>query len=240
MKIVVVSGGTKGLGFAIASNLLNDGYRVIIIGRSTNDNVEQLAQKYPTQLILELFDFNDTASIHGLCTTLVKQYGRPYALINNAALGHDGVLATMHDTQISELIRVNVEAPILLTKYLIRPMLINQCGRIINISSIIASTGFNGLAVYGASKAALSGFTKSLCREVGKAGITVNTIAPGYMETEMTSALTGDKLAAIKRRSPLGKLAKSCEVAQAVNYLLSDAASSITGSTMTIDAGSTA
>ena len=123
---------------------------------------------------------------------------------------------------------------------MLRPMLINRGGRIINISSIIATTGFSGLAVYAATKAALAGFTRSLSREVGKAGITVNTVAPGYMETDMTSALQGDKLQAIRRRSPLGRLAKAEDVAQAVSYLLSDKAASVTGSTMTVDAGSTA
>lgn len=150
------------------------------------------------------------------------------------------MLATLHERDIGQLIRVNVEAPILLSKYLLRPMLMNRTGRIINISSIIATTGFSGLSVYGATKAAMSGFTRSLSREVGKAGITVNTIAPGYMETDMTSALQGEKLESIKRRSPLGNLANAQDVAHAVMYLLSDKASNITGSTITVDAGSTA
>lgn len=119
-------------------------------------------------------------------------------------------------------------------------MLINQQGRIINVSSIIASTGFSGLSVYGATKAAMTGFTKSLAREVGKAGITVNTIAPGYMETDMTTGLEGEKLDSIRRRSPLGHLATATDVAQAISYLLSEKAANITGTTLTIDAGSTA
>ena len=116
----------------------------------------------------------------------------------------------------------------------------NRCGRIINISSIIATTGFNGLSVYGATKAALAGFTRSLAREVGKANITVNTLAPGYMETDMTTALQGEKLESIRRRSPLGHLAKVEDAAYAVSYLLSEKAASITGTTITVDAGSTA
>ncbi|MFT7399182.1 MAG: 3-oxoacyl-[acyl-carrier protein] reductase, partial [Rheinheimera aquimaris] len=162
------------------------------------------------------------------------------ALINNAAVGYDGVLATMHNSEINALLNLNVQAPILLTKYLLRPMLLNQSGRIINISSIIARTGFNGLSVYAASKAALEGFTKSLSREVGKAGITVNCVAPGYMQTEMTNSLQGDKLESIKRRSPLGRLATPDDAAGAVLYLLSEQATAITGTTITVDAGSTA
>jgi len=131
-------------------------------------------------------------------------------------------------------------SPILLTKYVSRAMLLNQCGRIVNVGSIIGSTGFNGLSVYGASKSALSGFTKSLSREVGKANITVNTLAPGYMETAMTAGLQGEKLQSIKRRSPLGRLANVDDAAAAAVFLLSDGASSITGTTITVDAGSTA
>ena len=146
----------------------------------------------------------------------------------------------MHESQISELIKVNIEAPIFLTKYASRSMLMKLRGRIINISSIIASTGFNGLSVYGATKASLNGFTKSLARELGKAKITVNTIAPGYMQTAMTSGLQGKKLESIKRRSPLGHLATVTDVAGTVAYLLSNDAKNITGTTITVDAGSTA
>ena len=141
---------------------------------------------------------------------------------------------------IEHLMRVNIQAPILLSKYLVRSMLLNQKGRIINISSIIAQTGFNGLSVYAASKAALEGFSHSLAREVGKAGITVNCVAPGYMQTDMTSSLQGDKLESVKRRSPLGKLATVDDAASMVMYLLSEQASAITGTVITVDAGSTA
>jgi 3-oxoacyl-[acyl-carrier protein] reductase len=165
--------------------------------------------------------------------------GPLYGLINNAALGHDGVLATQHETQIEELIRVNVQAPVLLAKYASRSMLIGGEGRIVQISSIIASTGFNGLAVYGATKAAMIGFTKSLARELGAAKITVNSVAPGYMETEMTSSLGEDQLAKIVRRSPMNKLVDVRDVARAVIYLLSEDARLVTGTTLTVDAGST-
>ena len=146
----------------------------------------------------------------------------------------------MHETDIHELIKVNIEAPILLTKYLSRSMLLNRNGRIVNIGSIIGSTGFNGLSVYGATKSALGGFTKSLSRELGKANITVNVVAPGYMKTQMTEGLQGNKLSSIIRRSPLGRLADVSDAAAAVDYLLSEGASSVTGSIITVDAGSTA
>lgn len=239
-KIVIVSGATKGLGLAISKLLVERGYHVVGISRTNSDEYSELMSNHSSSVFFYSFDFSNTEKISALVKKIVKVYGRPYALINNAALGHDGVLATMHEKDIHELIKVNVEAPILLAKYASRSMLLNRVGRIVNIGSIIGSTGFNGLSVYGATKSALSGFTKSLSRELGKANITVNTLAPGYMETNMTQGLQGDKLAAIKRRSPLGRLASVDDAAQATLFLLSDGAGSITGSTITVDAGSTA
>lgn len=239
-KLIVVTGASKGLGLAIVRSLLAQEYRVAAVSRTHSPELVALGQQYGEDVQFLPFDFANVDGIHALCSDLVQRLGRPYGLINNAALGYDGVLATMHERQIGELLRVNVEAPILLSKYLLRPMLLNQTGRIINISSIIASTGFNGLSVYGATKAALGGFTKSLAREVGKAGITVNEIAPGYMETGMTVGLQGEKLASIKRRSPLGRLATVDDVTGAVLYLLGAQADAVTGTCITVDAGSTA
>lgn len=238
-KLVIITGASRGLGLAICQQLLNANYTVIALARTLSDELTQLKQ-HNTQLHFIATDLSLLDNIQALCADIVKQYGRPYALINNAAVGYDGVLATMHNSEISNLLNLNIQAPILLSKYLLRPMLLNQTGRIINISSIIARTGFNGLSVYAASKAALEGFSKSLAREVGKAGITVNCVAPGYMQTEMTNSLQGDKLESIKRRSPLGRLATPDDAASAVLYLLSEQANAITGTTITVDAGSTA
>lgn len=240
MKTVVVTGGTRGLGLDIVRQLAASGYKAIAVGRHCSDALQALIDEHQDAVVFECYDFNEITHIHDFARRLSTRYGRIYGLVNNAALGHDGVLATMHESQIGALIRINVEAPILLTKYLIRPMLANGTGRVINISSIIASTGFSGLSVYGASKAAIVGFTRSLAREIGKVGITVNAVAPGFLETDMTANLESEKLASIRRRSPLAKLAKVDDVANGVLYLLSDAASSVTGIVLTIDAGSTA
>lgn len=240
MKLIIVTGASKGLGLAICERLLTDGYRVVGISRSKTDDFLALENKYIEQLFSIEYDFSNTSDIQNLVRKITKEYGTIYGLINNAALGYDGVLGTMHESQIKELISVNIEAPILLTKYASRSMLMKLQGRIVNIGSIIATTGFNGLSVYGATKASLSGFTRSLAREVGRAKITVNTIAPGYMKTAMTEGLEGDKLESIKRRSPLGQLATVHDVAGTVSYLLSSDAKNITGTTITVDAGSTA
>ncbi|MFC4656922.1 SDR family NAD(P)-dependent oxidoreductase [Rheinheimera marina] len=238
-ELVVITGASRGLGLALCRQLLNAGYRVLAISRTQPDALLTLAAQQPA-LSLEHADLSNLEQIQGLCNHWVKQYGRPYALVNNAAVGYDGVLATMHNSEIDALLKLNLQAPILLCKYLLRPMLLNQRGRIVNISSIIARTGFNGLSVYAASKAGLEGFSKSLARETGKAGITVNCVAPGYMQTDMTQSLQGDKLDSIKRRSPLGRLATPDDAAGAVVYLLSTQASAVTGTTITVDTGSTA
>ena len=240
MKVVIVTGATRGLGLAIARQCIADGYKVVAVGRMMTEQLDSLLQQHSEQIVFEKFDFVNTTGIHSFAVDLVKRHGRPWGLVNNAAIGTDGVLATMHEKNISELIKINIEAPVLLTKYLLRSMLLNRSGRIINVSSIIASTGFNGLSVYGATKAALTGFTKSLAREVGKANITVNTLSPGFMETDMTSKVQEHKLESIIRRSPLKQLVSVKNVACAVGYLLSDNASCVTGATITVDAGTTA
>lgn len=237
-KNVIVTGARRGLGLAIVRRLVADGYRVIAVARADSPELNELCAG--GDVVFEQYDLADISGIHTWMTALSKREGRIYGLVNNAAIGGDGVLATMHERDIDEILRVNLQSPIVLTKYASRSMLLGGQGRIINVSSIIASTGFNGLAVYGASKAGMVGFTKSLSRELGKAGITVNCVAPGYMETDMTAGLVGDKLASIRRRSPSGKLAGVDDVARSVSFLLGEGGAMITGTTITIDAGSTA
>ena len=237
-KIILVTGARRGLGLAIVERLATDGYHVIAAARSSSDGLDLLCES--GNVAFEKFDLSDVAEIHQWVRYLTQKYGRFYGLINNAAIGSDGVLSTMHESQISESLLVNLQSPIVLTKYLSRSMLLGGEGRIINISSIIASTGFSGLSVYAASKAGLIGFSKSLSRELGKANITVNCIAPGYMDTDMTKGLAADKLASIQRRSPSGKLASVDDVARSVSFLLGDGGAMITGTTITIDGGSTA
>lgn len=239
MKYIIVTGVSKGLGLEVATQLLQEGYGVIGLSRTKSLELDSLLERYSQQFFFKPFDFSNVDKISELSREILKDHPSIYGLVNNAALGHDGVLATMHESQIKGLIDVNVTSPILFTKYISRGMLLNRAGRIINVSSIIASTGFNGLSVYAASKAALTGFTKSLARELGRANITVNTVSPGYMKTNMTKGLEGDKLKSIIRRSPLGDLASVEDVANMIVFLLSDKAKNITGANFTVDAGST-
>jgi len=238
-QVVLVTGGNRGLGFAIVQTLAEAGYSVVAAARSCTPELEQLMSGNG-HVAYEPLDLADRRALHEWSKNFVEKHGAPYALINNAAIAHDGVLGTMHESQIEEVIAVNVTATLLLTKYISRSMLRNRIGRIVNVSSIIASTGFNGLSVYAASKAALNGFTKSLSRELGKVNITVNAVAPGYMETNMSAGINNTQLDQIRRRSALKRLAKTSEVASTVKYLLSDDAAAITGTILTIDAGNTA
>ena len=238
MKTVVLTGPSRGLGLAIAQRLSADGYRIIGVGRALTDDYSALMEAEKGVHFVP-YDLADTDGIPKLVTSITREHGAIYGLVNNAGIGLDGVLATQHGTEISRVLAVNLEAAILMTKYGCRSMLAKREGRIVNISSIIASTGFSGLAVYAASKAGLEGFTRSLSRELGRAKITVNCVAPGYMETEMTAGLKGEKLNSIRRRAPLG-LPRVEDAAGAVAYLLSEDAAAITGSVITVDGGSTA
>ncbi len=236
-QAVVVTGAGRGLGLAIAEALVQEDYYVVGVGRTATQEFLALPE-HARHFIA--FDLNNLAGIKSLAGGIIDHIGgAPFGLVNNSAVGHDGVLATQHEVDISEILTVNLQAPILLTKYLVRQMIRHREGRVINISSIIAQTGFNGLAVYGASKAGLEGFTRSLSREVGRAGVTVNCVAPGYMRTAMTAGLTGSKLESVERRAPLG-LPEPSHPAAAVVYLLSPGAVKTTGTVITVDGGSTA
>lgn len=238
--LVLVTGGTRGLGLAIVRRLAIDGYHIVAAGRKHTLELKNIASEYSGQVSYEELDLARITELHAFVNRIKKSHGPLYALVNNAAIAHDGVLATMHDSQIHELLHVNVTGTIILTKYAIRSMLAAGHGRVINIASIIGSTGFSGLSVYAASKAAMLGFTRSLAREVGRMGITVNTVSPGYMKTDMTAGLDEDKLASIERRSALRTLVSTQDVASGVAYLLSTEASLVTGIELTVDAGSTA
>ena len=234
---VVVTGASKGLGLAISRCAIEAGFNVIGIGRTESPEFKSLPTSKRKFIEFDLCHLEKISLLVSEIFDLVD--GVPYALINNAAIGSDGLLATQHNTDIKNILAINLEAPILLTKYLSRRMIKYRRGRVVNISSIIAQTGFSGLSAYGATKAGLEGFTRSVSRELGRVGITVNCVAPGFMETDMTSGLHGEKLDSIKRRAPLG-LPNTEHVASTVLHLLEEKSERITGAIFTVDGGSTA
>src|SRR5712664_2079140 len=244
MHNVVVTGGSRGLGLGIVRRLTAEGYRAVAIARQMNDQLastmEQAEQSRPGSLHFVPFDLANIQNIPDLVKKLHKDFGPIYGLVNNAALGLDGVLATMHNSQIERLIRVNTLSPIVLTKYVVRHMMADGGGRVVNVASIVGFTGYSGLSVYSATKASLIGFTRSLAREVGRTGVNVNSVAPGFMDTHMTQGLDGERREKVARRSAQGRFPEVDDVADAVEFLLGSKAKSITGTVLTVDAGSTA
>jgi 3-oxoacyl-[acyl-carrier protein] reductase len=239
MNTVLVTGVSRGLGLAIASRISRDGYKVIGMSRGNSAAYQDLMSRLPGQIFFESLDLSDIDSIAGVARETIKKSGPIYGLVNNAGVGLDGVLATMQQTDIDRVIRTNLLGPITLTKFIMRSMLSKGEGRIVNVSSIVAATGFHGLSVYAATKAGLEGFTRSLSREAGKRNITVNCVAPGFMETEMMARLPIEKLDSVRRRAPLG-LPRPEQVAAAISYLLTPEASAVTGTVLTVDGGSSA
>jgi len=244
MRNVVVTGGSRGLGLSISTHLAAAGYRVIAVARSETPElraaIESTARESQGALHFKAFDLSQSAAIAGFVREVRKEFGPIYGLVNNAGIGTPGVLTIMRDEQIEKLVRLNTISPILLSKYVLQSMMVERSGRIVNISSIVASTGYSGLSAYSATKAALIGFTRSLAREVGQLNITVNSVAPGFVATEMTHDLSGGQREQIARRSALRRMAGPEDVAASVAFLLSDGAKNITGTTLTVDAGNTA
>jgi 3-oxoacyl-[acyl-carrier protein] reductase len=244
MLNVIVTGGSRGLGLTISSSLARSGYRVIAVARSQTPElqaaIETASGEQRGELCFRSFDLMQTGEIGGFVGSLRKEFGPLYGLINNAGLGTPGLLTMMRDEQVRELTQLNVVVPILLAKYVLRSMMVERAGRIINMSSIVGTTGYSGLAAYSATKAALAGFTRSLAREVGQLGITVNAIAPGFIDTEMTRELDEKQREQIKRRSALRRMAGADDVAAAVEFLIGEKGKNMTGITLTVDAGNTA
>jgi 3-oxoacyl-[acyl-carrier protein] reductase len=244
MLNIVVTGGSRGLGLGIARKLTTVGYSVIVIARQESEQLASVMREVELSrrgsLHFRPFDLGDIADIPDFVRGLRKEFGAIYGLVNNAALGTGGVLATMHDTQIERMVRLNTVSPLTLTKYVMRSMMANSDGRIVNVASIVGFTGYSGLSVYSATKASIVGFTRSLAREVGPLGITVNAVAPGFVDTEMTRGLGEQQREQIVRRCALRRLADIVDVANAVEFLLDDKARNITGTVVTVDAGSTA
>ena len=241
MRNVVVTGASRGLGLAMAKRLASDGFRVVAVARAESDALKAAIADAPQNLVFAACDLGDVDALASFAAGLKQQFGAPWGLVNNAGQSVEALLANTYNSQIESLLRINVTSPIVLTKYLARQMMAaGKGGRIVSVSSIIAATGYNGLSVYGASKSALNGFTKSLARELGKLDITVNAVAPGFVATEMTAGLSEEDRARIARRAALHRLAEPADVAAAVSFLMSDAARNVTGTVVTVDAGATA
>jgi 3-oxoacyl-[acyl-carrier protein] reductase len=228
----------------VSGALATAGYRAIAVARSLSAELKAATAKAADEgrgaIEFRACDLSDLNLIAPLVRAVRADFGPIYGLVNNAGLGTSGLLSTMKDQQIQRLIQLNTVSPIVLTKYVVRSMMTHREGRIVNIASIVAATGYSGLSVYSATKASLIGFTRSLAREVGPLGITVNALAPGFVDTEMTHELTESQREKIARRSALNRMPEPIDIANSVEFLLGEGGRNITGTVITIDAGNTA
>jgi 3-oxoacyl-[acyl-carrier protein] reductase len=244
MRNIIVTGGSRGLGLGIARKLIASGFRAIVIARKEGEEFTaaklEVETAHPGSLHFVAFDLAQIDGISDLAKRLRKDFGPIYGLVNNAGMSTDGVLALTSTHQIEQVVRLNTTSPMVLTKHVVRFMMADGGGRIVNISSIVASTGYSGLSVYAATKASLIGFTRSLAREVGRAGVNVNAVAPGFVSTEMTNSMTEENRQQIARRSALKRMVEVEDIASAVDFLMGEGSRNITGTVMTVDAGNTA
>lgn len=234
----MISGGTRGLGRAIVQGLLDAGYRVSTFSRKSSPFVEGLAGR--DGFYFDLGDLADRPSVSSFLKTAESKFGSPYALINCAAVAVDGLLATTPEDSIRNMLLVNAEGTMRFTKLVVRRMLSARSGGVIlNISSISSLRGFTGMSTYAFTKGGLDAFTRALARELGEQKIRVNSLAPGYYDTDMSHNLTDPQKQQILRRTPLGRLGSPEDVVGAVLFFLSDQASFITGQCLVIDGGAT-
>ena len=234
---ILVSGGSRGLGLEIVSHLLACGHMVGSFARGRTVPVAELERRFPNSFAFAESDCCDQEATAEFVSLVQRRFGELRGLINNAAVGQDGFLANTAVSAIQEIVAVNLVAPLLLTRLVVREMLLQpNGGRIVNISSVCALRGFGGLTVYSATKAALVGFTRSLAREVGGRGILVNSIAPGFFESEMSSGLSQEDMGVIQRRTPTGRLTAAADLLPVVDLLLFGEIN-MTGQVISVDGG---
>lgn len=237
--IALVTGASRGIGLAIALGLGREG--AIVIGTATTqqgaENITRTLEEAGVQGSGLVLNVADEESINNALTTLKERYGMPSVLVNNAAITQDNLLLRMKDEEWHNVIETNLSSIFRLSKLCLRDMLKARWGRIINISSVVGATGNAGQVNYAAAKAGLVGFTKALAQEVGSRDITVNAVAPGFIDTDMTRALAEDQRGALLQKIPIPRLGQPEDIAAAVVFLASNAAGYITGQTLHVNGG---
>lgn len=235
-KIAIVTGASRGIGRAIAEKLVADGF--FVIGTATSESGAEAISAYLGDNGKGLkLNVADAADIDNFIKMTGDEYGAPAVLVNNAGITRDNLLMRMKDEEWDDIIITNLTSVFRMSKAVLRSMMKARYGRIINISSVVGSTGNAGQANYAAAKAGMVGFAKSMAKEVGSRGITVNTIAPGFIDTDMTKELSEDIKKSLMASIALGRLGQPEEIAHAVSFLASDQASYITGETLHVNGG---
>ena len=237
-KIALVTGASRGIGAAIALELARQGYHVI--GTATTDSgaqaITQALSAYPGCRGAALI-VNDGAAVDALIDEIVKTQGGLHVLVNNAGITRDMLAMRLKDDDWDAVIDTNLKAVFRASRAAIRPMIEQRFGRIINITSVVGASGNPGQANYAAAKAGVAGMTRALARELGSRGITVNCVAPGFIQTDMTASLPEEQQKALNAQIPLGHMGKPADIAHAVAYLASEGAGYVTGQELHVNGG---
>jgi 3-oxoacyl-[acyl-carrier protein] reductase len=237
--IAIVTGASRGIGRAIALRLAQDGHTVI--GTATTESgaeaITQSLAEAGFKGVGRVLNVADAASIEGFVKAVADEFGAPTILVNNAGITRDNLLMRMKEEEWDEVLRTNLTSIYRLSKACLKGMMKARTGRIVNVTSVVGATGNAGQANYAAAKAGIIGFTKSLAKEVGSRNITVNSVAPGFIDTDMTRALSEEQRKALLTQIPLARLGAPEEIASAVAFLCSDAAAYITGETLHVNGG---
>ncbi|MDD4914269.1 MAG: 3-oxoacyl-ACP reductase FabG [Methylococcales bacterium] len=235
-KIAIVTGASRGIGRAIAERLATDGF--FVIGTATSDNGAEAISTYLGENGKGFkLDVANAGAVEAFVKTVGDDFATPAVLVNNAGITRDNLLMRMKDEEWDDIINTNLTSVFRMCKAVMRGMMKARYGRIINISSVVGSTGNAGQTNYAAAKAGMVGFSKSMAREVGSRGITVNTVAPGFIDTDMTRELSEDIRNALLGSIAVGRLGQPAEIAHTVSFLASEQASYITGETLHVNGG---
>jgi 3-oxoacyl-[acyl-carrier protein] reductase len=241
-RVALVTGGGRGIGRAVAVRLANEGAHVAISYRSNDTAAEEVAERVRAAgAKCEIFkgDVASPEDVDALFKGVGEVFGQVEILVNNAGLTRDNLMMRMKESEFDEVLSTNLKGTYLCTRAALRPMIRARWGRIVNVSSVVGLVGNAGQANYAASKAGIIGFTKSVAREVAQRGVTANVVAPGYVETELTSSLPEKVKDQIRGQVPAGRFAEAEEVAEVVAFLAGEGAGYITGQTVAVDGGMT-
>lgn len=241
-RTTIVTGGSRGLGAGIVQAYLDAGDRVATCARSSTTEIDRWTADpvLEGRFMFRPVDLSDRTQTTAFVDEVVDSWGSVEVLVNNAGVSRDSMIGLASDDDIDIVVDLNIKGTLHITKTVSRRMLAKRTGHIVNVSSIVGLSGYRGLSVYSATKAALDGLTRSLARELGPRGIVVNSVAPGYLRTEMTHGMDSDQLDQIVRRTPAGRLGEPADIARVVQFLTDPANDYLTGQVIVVDGGLTA